>query len=487
MMKKIKILRSIFSKNPKKLFSFYQDLFLKIKKYKHFNFYTELYEQEVMTKIQDCHFWNQYQKKSLFGIPFFLKDNFLVKNKLTEGGSKILESFVASFSATVYRKLEAEGAILLGKTIMDELGLGGTGLEAKEGAVINPFALNRIVGGSSGGSAVALALKTCSFAIGSDTGDSVRAPASFLGVVGYKPTFGLVSRYGMIQYSPSLDSVGYFANNVEDLSIISAVLFGYDDKDFVSQKNTLPSMPLNYFQLKKRSPKILILMPPQEYVSSATWASFQQDFLMKLKKHNFYFSKENLELAIVENLNFIYQIISYAEALSSQAHLTGINYGRSGVSASEDDYQDFITKNRTEAFQQEIKRRYLLGAFFLEKTNQTKFYFKALRSRDYLNNFFNHLWQKYDFIIHLTNADVAPLITDIKQWKEKRQIQKNVSDFFLLGNLLGLPSLVLPFALSSSNQLPLGINIYSSFNQDWKLMAFAQNLEKILQFLPLKV
>lgn len=225
-----------FRNSQEFLIDYYRKLLSKIVASKHLNFYTQLYHQQVLKKVSDPLFFQYFKKRALFGVPFFLKDNFMIKGEKTSGGTKILQNFISSFSATAYELLEAQGAILLGKTVLDELAMGGTGLEAAQGPVQNPVDSSRITGGSSSGSVVATAQKFCVFALGSDTGDSCRLPASYLGVVGFKPTFGLISRYGLIPYSPSLDTVAYFANNVSDLQLVSEVLFHHDPRDFACQK-----------------------------------------------------------------------------------------------------------------------------------------------------------------------------------------------------------------------------------------------------------
>lgn len=255
-MKNIQDLVKEFRNDFSKILPFYRQLLRKIEQTQKFNYVTEIYRNKILKFLKDPKYYQNYKDKPLFGVPFFLKDNFNVAQEVTSAGSHILNNFIPNFDATVTKILRDNGAILLGKTVMDELGLGGTGREAKEGPVINPLKSEFITGGSSSGSAVAIHLQTASFAIGSDTGDSIRAPASFLGIIGFKPTLGLISRFGLISFSPSFDCVGFFTRSIADAKLLSTILFQFDKQDFVSQKSLLiPS-----FSPSQRTKKVKLLI-----------------------------------------------------------------------------------------------------------------------------------------------------------------------------------------------------------------------------------
>ena len=476
-MNKVTTLTLKFRKSQSYLVKYYQDLFQKIRSLKHLNFFTELYSGDVLRKVQDVKFFEKYKDKPLFGIPFFLKDNFMIKGKRVACGSKLLVNFFATFSATVFHLLEAKGAVLLGKTTMDELSLGGTGLEANEGFVVNPLDEERIVGGSSSGSAVAVAKSVCSFALGSDTGDSVRLPAAYLGIVGFKPTFGSISRYGLIPYSPSLDTVAFFAQHVDDLELVFQTISGSDPKDLACQKNTLsPSLKSKKFL----DIKVLVIGLNSSLVNADVMQIFKQKFLEPLIFHGFSVNFHALESKIWKNLVFLYQMISYPEALSSQANLTGINFGLNHRHEKKDwDFFDLILRNRSEGFRSELKRRYILGALFTSKKYQKITYFQAMKMRTYIQNYFDKLFKDCDFIVHLATSNVAPKISKVQNFKTKRAPKHTLDDLFLLSNFLGTPSLVLPFA--KKGNLSLSVNIFAQPNHDFRLINFAKRIVELVK------
>ena len=462
-----------FRNDQKFLINYYQELFNKINSAKKFNFYVQLYPDEVLNKIADPHFFAKFKNRSLFGVPFFAKDNFMIENKKVTCGTKILSNFISPFSATVCQLLEAEGAILLGKTTADELAMAGTGLEAVEGFVENPFDAKRIVGGSSSGSVVAVSQSLCAFALGSDTGDSIRLPASYLGVFGFKPTFGLISRYGLISYSPSLDTIGFFANDVTNLQLVSKILFTHDPKDLTCQKNKLSSA-VSLTSLAKI--KVLVIGLNKGWVNPDFAKTFKNTFLENLVTKKVHVEIHKLPIEIIENLTFLYQIISYSEALSSQANLTGVNFGFNQSNRQKDNFFDLIKNNRTKAFGWELKRRYLLASLFTSSEYQKDTYFQAKKMRTYINNYFANLFKKFDFIIHLASPDLAPKISDVQDYKKKRVPQLNVAMLLLIANFGGFPSLVVPF--TKKKGLGVGINIFANFNQDFRLLDFAKLLEE---------
>lgn len=468
-MNKISDLVTRFRSDQTFLVNYYQQLLTKIKALQHLNFFTEIYPEEVLAKVKDPAFFKRFKDGQLFGVPFFLKDNFMIKGKKASGGTKILKNFVPSYSATAYQLVLDQGAVLVGKTILDELGMGGTGLEAAEGLVINPFDKERVAGGSSSGSMVAVAKQLCSFSIGSDTGDSCRLPASYLGIFGFKPTFGLISRYGLIPYSPSLDTVGLMASNVKDLRPLCQVLFKPDPKDLACQKTPLPTTTPAFSPQKI---KVLAVGLDEKLVNPVWIKEWKEKVLNKLVAKNVTLEIRQLPTEITSNLTFLYQLTSFPEGLSSQANLTGVNFGFNQANRDQDAFFEFIKKNRGQSFGPELKRRYVLASLFIDSQHQHDTYFQGRKMRTYVNNYFAQLFQEFDFIIHIASPDIAPKISELQNYKKKRIPIPNVTILLLLANFGGFPSLVFPFA--KKQNLSIGFNIFANVNNDFKLLDFAE-------------
>lgn len=265
----------------------------------------------------------------LNGIPYALKDNFSTKGILTTGSSNILKNYVPVFDSTVYKKLKNAGAVLVGKTVLDELAMGGSGLTGHTGIVKNPWDTTRIAGGSSAGSATSVAKGIVPFSIGSDTGDSVRKPASYCGVVGFKPTYGRISRFGLFPFASSLDHVGIFARNVFDTALVTDVLKGFDELDMT----TLPDENINYIDTLKNDVKGKKLFYIKEIIESAVTEESKEiiklykEQIEKLRTYGLQIEEVSFNKQILESLFPVYFIISCAEATSNNSNLTGFIFG----------------------------------------------------------------------------------------------------------------------------------------------------------------
>ena len=298
----------------------------------------------------------------LKGIPYALKDNISTSNILTTASSNILKDYIPVYDATVYSKLKNAGAVLVGKTTLDELAMGGTGTTAATGVVRNPWDSNRLIGGSSAGSATAVALGIVPFAIGSDTGDSIRKPASFGGVVGFKPTYGRISRYGLFAFASSLDHVGVFTRSVEDAAIVTDVIKGPDGYDMTALKDDGKSYmeELNKPLTHKKLCYIKEICDVNEYKDSEvikTLTEFHK-LIDECKSKSFEVDEVSIDKKLLEAIYPTYMIISCAEATSNNANLTGIQFGPRGEGNS---IEEIMFSARTKGFSELIKRRFILA------------------------------------------------------------------------------------------------------------------------------
>ncbi len=418
------------------------------------------------------------KKDSLIkGIPYALKDNFSTSGILTTSSSNILKDYIPVYDATVYKKLKHAGGVLVGKTVLDELAMGGTGTTAHTGVVRNPWDKNRLIGGSSAGSAAAVALGIVPFSIGSDTGDSIRKPASFGGIVGFKPTYGLVSRYGLFAFASSLDHVGCFTRNVTDAAIVTDLIKGHDPLDMTSLKDTdetFTEMLDNDIKGKKLF--YIKEICNEEYYENIspeikkTLDTFKE-VVEKLKKAGFIIEEVSIDKKLLSAIYPTYMTISCAEATSNNANLTGIQFGPRPKDAQSID--DVMFKARTAGFSELIKRRFILGSYILQKENQDKLFLNACRVRRLIVEKINSLLQEYDGFILPASGSYAPLF---ESSSEKVNPQaKILENHMAIGNFGGFPSITLPMYFD--NNLPVGINLTGRVKEDGLVLNMAKKIE----------
>ncbi len=414
----------------------------------------------------------------LSGIPYAMKDNISTKGIRTTACSNTLKDYVPIYDATIYEKLKKAGAIMIGKTNMDELAMGGTGLTGNAGIVKNPFDEERITAGSSAGSAVAVATKTVPFAIGTDTGDSIRKPAAYTGVVGYKPSYGLISRYGLFAFASSLDTIGVITNSTLDAATIVNEIKGFDEKDMTSIRD-MDEINLTADFEKLKSKKLFYIkeiIDESKYTNPNTLKIIKgfKNLLDTLKSRGYEIYEESIDESILKALKPVYTSISCAEATSNDSNLTGISFGHreNGENAL-----DVIKNFRTKNFSSLIKRRFVIGSFILQKENQEKYFINAKKVRRIVVNMFNELFNKYDGLILPAQSDIAPKICDTTDEIGK---DENVLDNHLvIGNFGGYPSITLPY--NKLNGMPVGINITSGYKNDSYMLAIANDIEKVIK------
>lgn len=417
-------------------------------------------------------------KSVLRGIPYALKDNISTKGIVTTSSSNILKDYVPLYDATVYRKLKEAGAVLMGKTVLDELAMGGTGTTGHTGVVRNPWDKNRLIGGSSAGSAAAVALGIVPFSIGSDTGDSIRKPAAYGGVVGYKPSYGRISRYGLFAFASSLDHVGVFARSVKDVSYVMDVVKGHDDKDMTS----LPDEDICYANELDRDVKNKKLFYIKEALeindNSGNLTQIFDNFRHVIEKckeigidvHEVSFRKD-----LLEAIYPAYMCISCAEATSNNSNLTGIPFG-SRVDGK--NINDIMIKTRTEGFSELIKRRFVMGSYILQKENQEKLFLNACRVRRLIVDRMNELFKEYDGLIMPSAEGIAPLFGEVSDRLSDEYLI--LGNHLAIGNFGGFPSISIPSGFVDG--MPVSVNITGRAKEDALVLNMANKIEEVLGY-----
>ena len=406
----------------------------------------------------------------LWGIPYALKDNFSTKGIETTAGSDILKGYVPLYDAAVVERLQHAKAILIGKTTLDELAMGGTGMTGHKGVQTNPYdpTHTRQIGGSSSGSAVAVSAGIVPFALGSDTGDSVRKPASYAGLVGFKPTWGRISRYGLFPFAPSLDHVAYFTRSVEDAEILLSVLAGQDQRDATTLTTVFePSKTL------PTSPRLAVLKPVLDSIKNPTILKAFETSIEGLKHAGFTLDVVDFPLTLLQAIYPTYMTISCAEATSNNANLDGIKFGPGYEGKT---YQDVMMQARTNGFSELIKRRFVIGSFVLMRENQDVLFLRAQKVRHQIVNALQTIYQTYDGIYLPAAPTVAPLF---KNSSDRLSHEYLIADSHLaLGNFAGLPSMTIPLGFEGS--LPFGVNLMTRAFEDDRCLAMGKTIESVI-------
>jgi aspartyl-tRNA(Asn)/glutamyl-tRNA(Gln) amidotransferase subunit A len=408
----------------------------------------------------------------IWGIPFVLKDNFSTKDIPTTGSSDILKDYVPIFSSEVASKLIEKKAVLIGKTTLDELAMGGSGTTGHLGISYNPWdpTHTRHVGGSSCGSAICAAAGIVPFAIGSDTGDSVRKPASYAGLVGFKPTWGRISRWGLFPFATSMDHVAYFTRNVLDSAILLSLLAGRDEKDSTSSDRPVDDYVSNINDGIKGK-KIAVIKEIYDCVKDPELIKAFDKTIENLKAQgaivDFVSMDEKLLLAIYPT----YMIISCSEATSNNANLDGIKFG---LREQGDTYQEIMTNTRTKGFSELIRRRFIIGSYSLLKENQNELFLRAQKARRLIVDRVNEILNDYDVIYTPASTTTAPKFDESL---DKTSNQYLIGENHLgIANFGGLPSITLPIYMQ--NGLPFGANFTGRAFEEKLLFTFASSLEE---------
>lgn len=443
-----------------------------IKANSNLNAFLTINEEEAIKSAQESDKrFNEGNPRKIEGMVVALKDNLSTKNIKTTCGSKILENFIPVYDATVIERIKAEGGIIIGKTNMDEFAMGSSNENSAYGDVSNNFDLDRVPGGSSGGSAVAVSANLCHVSLGSDTGGSIRQPAAFTGTYGIKPTYGRISRYGLITFASSLDQIGIFSKNVEDMALMIDIISGKDEMD----STTSDIQPTNSFdKINEANDKFTIGVLPYQEMQSCNLDVLKayKECLSKLQEDG----HQIVEIELKNSNIWIptYYILATAETSSNIARFDGVKYG---FRAHLEENDDFIVKSRSLGFGEEVKRRIMLGTFVLSSGYYDAYYAKAQKARRLIQDNYKEIFNLVDFLFLPT----TPTTPFKKGEKTADPIAMYLSDYFTTSaNLAGVPAISIPVGFNE-NGLPIGMQVQMNNFEDEKLLNVSNFLTKLFK------
>ena len=443
-----------------------------IKKHQKYNAVLEVFDDALENaKAMDLKIKNGFDGK-LAGVPIIIKDNILYFGKICSCGSNFLKNYIAQYSSTVVEKMLNEGAIIIARANMDEFAMGSSTENSAFGVTHNPFDYDRVAGGSSGGSACAVALDMCPIALGTETGGSVRQPASYCGIYGLKPSYGRISRYGVVAFASSLDQVGIFSKTLEDNALMLEVLAGKDENDETSSKSKVDSY-LDEINSQNRKIKIGIPKEITQIVRDLPCEKNFFDFIDLLKENNF----ETTDISIKDiGLGLgTYYILAPAEVASNLSRFDGVKYTTRSKDAR--NLQDIYKKSRSEGFGKEVKRRIMLGNYVLSSGYYDAYYKKAKAVQGLLIEEYEKAFNECDVIIMPTALGEAYKIGS----KPSDPVETYKEDIFTVtANIVGIPSLSIPYG-KGENGLPLGIQIMSKKFDEKTIYKFAKEIENIIK------
>ncbi|MFV0249595.1 MAG: amidase family protein [Bacilli bacterium] len=417
----------------------------------------------------------------LSGIPYGIKDNYSTKGILSTGSSNTLKDYVPFFTATSILNLEKSGSIPVNKTVLDEFGMGGTGTTGHTGVVRNPWDLTRMCAGSSAGSAAAVAAGVYPYATGSDTGDSIRKPAAYCGIVGYKPTYGMISRYGLFAFSSSLDHCGVLSRNVIDAAIVVDAMKGKDKEDMTSYD----SSDVHLFESINGVVKGKKLCYIKEICDLSNFENPSEELIAHLNNYSktiklartlgMEVEEVSIDKTLLNAIASTYVVISCAEATSNMSNLTGIIFG---PRSDANNYIEMMKTYRTKGFCSLIKRRFIIGSYVLQAQNKDRYFHNAQRVRRLLVDEWKKLYDKYDAVILPVSSGPA-----IKLDGSKNMLDKSTAileEHLQVGNFGGFPSITIPNGFVS--KLPVGVNITGNCYDDANVLNIAYALENAMEY-----
>lgn len=405
----------------------------------------------------------------LAGVPMAVKDNLCTKGLPTTCGSRMLEDFKPMYTAEAVERLEKAGAVMVGKTNMDEFAMGSTTETSYFGATRNPWNTEHVTGGSSGGSCAAVAAGECWYTLGSDTGGSIRQPSAHCGVVGMKPTYGTVSRYGLIAYGSSLDQIGPVAGNVADCAAVLEAIAGYDPKDSTSIRRE----HYRFTEALGRDVKGMKIGIPRDYFAEGLDEDVKERILQAVKTLEEQGAQaEFFDLGLVKYAIPAYYVIASAEASSNLARFDGVKYGYR--TKDYEDLHDMYRKSRSEGFGAEVKRRIMLGSFVLSSGYYDAYYLKALKTKALIKQAFDQAFEKYDILIAPAAPTTAPRLGESLSDPMKMYL----GDIYTISvNLAGLPGISVPAGLDPAG-LPVGIQMIGNCFEEHKILRAAYAYEQ---------
>ena len=418
----------------------------------------------------------------LSGIPYGIKDMYSTKDILTTGSSNTLKDYIPFFNATAIDKLNKAGAIKINKTACDEFGMGGTGTTCHTGIVKNPWDTARMCAGSSAGSAAAVASGVYPFALGTDTGDSIRKPAAYCGIVGYKPTYGMISRYGVFSFASSLDHCGVFSRNVTDAAIVVDTMKGIDKNDMTTWDSSKIHLKdsLNGNIKNKKLCYIKELCDINEYNNpSEELKEHLANFMSKIdmiKNSGVQVEEVSVDKTLLGAIASTYVIISCAEATSNMSNLTGLIFGPRGEGET---YIDVIKDHRTKGFSPLIKRRFVIGSYVLQKENQERYFKNAQRVRRLLVDKWRELFKTYDAVILPVGSGPAKKL-ERDSLDILTEDTETLEEHLQVGNFGGFPSITIPDGFVDG--LPVALNITGNCYDDENVLNIAYGIESMMDY-----
>jgi aspartyl-tRNA(Asn)/glutamyl-tRNA(Gln) amidotransferase subunit A len=435
------------------------------------NVFLSVYAQEAQQKAIEIQ--QKIQRKTagrLAGMVIGLKDVICYENHALQAGSKILDGFVSQFSATVVERLLAEDAIIIGRQNCDEFAMGSTNENSAFGAVRNAANPEYVSGGSSGGSAVAVQADMCLVSLGSDTGGSVRQPASFCGVYGLKPTYSRISRYGLAAYASSFDCIGIFGKNIEDIALVLEIIAGADNFDSTVSHKKVPS----YSQLLSFEKKSKIAYLKESLESEAIQPEIREAMQQKinsLKQQGH--TVEPIEFPLLEYILPTYYILTAAEASSNLSRYDGIRFGYRSKNVN--DLESVYKKSRSEGFGSEVLKRIMLGTFVLSASYYDAYYTKAQKVRRLIKEATDKVFEKYDFWLMPMSPTTAPKLGSFST----DALQMYLADIFTVqANVAGITGISVPCG-EDKNKMPIGLQILANHFEEANLLSFAEYFSKI--------
>lgn len=407
------------------------------------------------------------------GIPIGIKDNICTKGIKTTCSSKMLENFVSPYDATVITKIKEKNMPILGKLNMDEFAMGSSTENSAIKITRNPWNLNKVPGGSSGGSAAAVAANLVPWALGSDTGGSIREPASFCGIVGLKPTYGLVSRSGLVAFASSLDQIGPMTKDVEDAALLLNIIAGHDENDSTSVKKE----KIDYTKNLKNSIQGMKIGVPKEFFGEGINPEVKKSLENSIEEYKKLGAiVEECSLDVSESSLAAYYIIACAEASSNLGRFDGIRYGYRAKDYK--DLKELFVKSRTEGFGKEVKRRIILGTYVLSSGYYDAFYKKAQKVRTYVKNKFDECFKKYDVLL----TPVAPTTAFDIGSKTNNPLEMYLADICTVSiNIASVPAISIPCGVDSNN-MPIGMQLIGNRFQEEKILNAAYAIEQQIKF-----
>ena len=417
----------------------------------------------------------------LSGIPYGIKDNYSTKGILSTGSSNTLKDYVPFFTATAISNLEASGAVPVNKTVLDEFGMGGTGTTGHTGVVKNPWDNTRMCAGSSAGSACAVAAGVYPYATGSDTGDSIRKPAAYCGIVGYKPTYGMISRYGLFPFASSLDHCGVLSRCVEDAAIVVDNMKGIDKNDMTSWDSSNIHLydSLNSDVKGKKLCYVKEICDIENYPNaSSELREHLENFkktLDKCKSLGMEIEEVSIDKKLLNAVASVYVVISCAEATSNMSNLTGIIFGPRGEGKN---YIEMMKNYRTVGFSPLIKRRFVIGSYVLQAQNKNRYFFNAQRVRRLLVDEWKKLYEKYDAVILPVGSGPAKHLDGSLDILDENTAV--LEEHLQIGNFGGFPSITIPNGFVDG--LPVGVNITGNCYDDINVLNIAYALENSMDY-----